>query len=348
MSNTHINARGAWDASESYITLDAVTYNDYMWLATQASTGETPADGSSYWMNIGTTWTDAGRVCMIPKGIYDSTVTYEFLDTVLYNNASYVAKQTSVGQTPALNSQYWQMLTVNSAANVFTGATASEDGTEGAVPQPLAGEQNKVLFGNGDWGDLISTIRDAFYPVGTIKMTTENVNPGTQIGGTWVAWGSGRVPVGVSSDTEFNSVEKTGGEKTHTLTGAESGIPAHSHGLNSHTHGFTTGNMSANSTHNHKVGFGVDNTGVDTNIWANTSGSWTHCVGNPDSGCTYGRNPNSISGAGFVSTTNIQHTHSGTTNAATGNTANNTATNATNAHNNLQPYITCYMWKRTA
>ena len=31
----------------------------------------------------------------------------------------------------------------------FTGATASTDGTKGIVPAPLAGDQNKVLFGDG-------------------------------------------------------------------------------------------------------------------------------------------------------------------------------------------------------
>ncbi len=37
-------------------------------------------------------------------------------------------------------------------------------------------------------------------------------------GGTWVAWGAGRVPVGVNtSDTDFNTVNKTGGSKTVTL-----------------------------------------------------------------------------------------------------------------------------------
>lgn len=40
---------------------------------------------------------------------------------------------------------------------------------------------------------------------------------GTALGGTWVAWGSGKVPVGVdTSGSSFNTVEKTGGSKTHS------------------------------------------------------------------------------------------------------------------------------------
>lgn len=35
----------------------------------------------------------------------------------------------------------------------FTGATALADGTQGLVPGPLAGDQNKFLKGDGTWGD---------------------------------------------------------------------------------------------------------------------------------------------------------------------------------------------------
>lgn len=61
------------------------------------------------------------------------------------------------------------------------------------------------------------------YYVGKIVMDTANVNPATYLGfGTWQYWGQGRVPVGVdTTDSDFNSVEKTGGEKKHTMTEAE-------------------------------------------------------------------------------------------------------------------------------
>ena len=69
-------------------------------------------------------------------------------------------------------------------------------------------------------------IFDKIYPVGSIYINaTNNTNPATLLGfGTWVAFGAGKVPVGIdSSDTDFDVAEETGGAKTHTLT--ESEIP---------------------------------------------------------------------------------------------------------------------------
>jgi len=76
-----------------------------------------------------------------------------------------------------------------------------------------------------DAGSIIATlpiIRDMLYPVGVIYMSVNATSPATLFGGTWTAWGTGRVPVGVdTADTDFNTVEKVGGEKTHLLTAAE-------------------------------------------------------------------------------------------------------------------------------
>lgn len=67
------------------------------------------------------------------------------------------------------------------------------------------------------------------YPIGCIYFSTNSTNPATSLGfGTWSAFGAGKVPVGwATGDSDFGTDEATGGEKTHTLTLAES--PAHSH-----------------------------------------------------------------------------------------------------------------------
>lgn len=121
-------------------------------------------------------------------------------------------------------------------------------------------------------------------PIGTIEINTTGVNPSTYLGGTWVAWGSGRVPVGVdASDTDFSTAEKTGGEKTHTLTIEE--MPSHAHDF------------------------------------------------------TYLRSRSEpLAGAGSRDLPNGDREETGTTDNAGGG----------QAHNIMQPYITCYMWKRTA
>ena len=69
------------------------------------------------------------------------------------------------------------------------------------------------------------------YPVGSIYTSILTTNPATLLGmGTWVAFGGGRVLTGqISTDSDFNTAEETGGSKTdsHTLTISE--IPSHNH-----------------------------------------------------------------------------------------------------------------------
>ena len=63
------------------------------------------------------------------------------------------------------------------------------------------------------------------YPVGSIYMNaTVATNPATLLGfGTWVAFGAGKVPIGIDSgDTDFDTIGETGGSK-------DSIIPTHNH-----------------------------------------------------------------------------------------------------------------------
>lgn len=60
----------------------------------------------------------------------------------------------------------------------------------------------KLLVANGstvmyrDWNKLVNSIKSAMYPVGSVYITYNNVNPGTFIGGTWVQFGQGRTLIG--------------------------------------------------------------------------------------------------------------------------------------------------------
>lgn len=165
--------------------------------------------------------------------------------------------------------------------------------------------------------DYIQSFIKTLYPVGSIYMSVNATNPSAYFGGTWVAWGAGRVPVGINTaDGNFNTVEKTGGAATVTLTTAQ--MPAH-------THTFTGSSATTSSKGAHTHNVGRDGDGA--------SGSSTYTVHSAG-----------VSGAGGTSPTNSAgaHTHTLT---AKGTNAN---TGGGGAHSNLQPYIVCYMWKRTA
>ena len=118
------------------------------------------------------------------------------------------------------------------------------------------------------------------YPVGTIIETTSEVSPAQLYGGTWEEFGQGKVLVGRdTSDSDFNTILKTGGEKQHTLSVNE--MPSHSHytGL-----AYMTSDGASNQA----------------TWWAGGEGYKTHSTG------------------------------------------------GSQAHNNLQPYIVVYRWRRIA
>ena len=53
-----------------------------------------------------------------------------------------------------------------------------------------------------------------YFPVGSIYLSVVNTNPSKWFGGTWEQIAKGRTLVGVdTSQTEFNTVKKTGGSK---------------------------------------------------------------------------------------------------------------------------------------
>ena len=103
-----------------------------------------------------------------------------------------------------------------------TYTTAAELTSALAGKQPIHSNLTAISEGN-------ATIA---WPVGSVYTSIVSTNPATLLGGgTWVSFGAGRVLVGLdATQTEFDTVEETGGAKTHTLTTAE--MPAHLHAMN--------------------------------------------------------------------------------------------------------------------
>ncbi len=212
--------------------------------------------------------------------------------------------------------------------------SASVDEATGVLTLQTRGGQTLTA---GNIGSTDVAVERA-YPVGSIFMSTIATNPAEQLGiGTWQAWGTGRVPVGVDpAQTEFADTELTGGEKTHLLTSGE--MPGHTHtGPNhdhdmSHDHGAAT--TSSAGDHEHDA-------------YGNTTGGQD--VGTYARGAITGRAKDGgalIDAAGaHTHTFDVPYWGGRTGGGGTGTTG---ASGGNGAHNNLQPYITCYMWKRTA
>ena len=79
--------------------------------------------------------------------------------------------------------------------------------------------------------DGIADLYNAIFPVGQIVIKGDNEDYSNWLGFTWERTAVGKVLVGIdSTDTDFNEIGKTGGEKKVTLTVAE--MPNHFHNVN--------------------------------------------------------------------------------------------------------------------
>ena len=117
------------------------------------------------------------------------------------------------------------------------------------IPTASAGTNTTQAASTAFVTTAANALNAAAYPIGSLFTTTvayaNSAAVVAAIGGTtWVAFGGGKVLVGLDSgDSDFNTVEETGGAKTdsHTLTTAE--LPSHTHTVNlvSGESGSTTG-----------------------------------------------------------------------------------------------------------
>lgn len=170
-----------------------------------------------------------------------------------------------------------------------------------------------VYKGDGSATNLDIISFDQIYPIGAIYMSTVSTNPATLFKiGNWEALPAGRVLLaqGTSTWGVNYSAGSTGGEDKHTLTVSESA--SHNHTGSATTSGSThTHALTMQASHGKSGNGGVPRFS-DGDIWS-------------------GYKTQNLSAAG-------EHSHAITINNSGGG----------QAHNNMQPYLSVYMWKRTS
>lgn len=169
---------------------------------------------------------------------------------------------------------------------------------------------------------------DTVYPVGSIYISVNNTSPATLFGGTWEQIKD----TFLLSAGDTYSAGATGGAATVKLTATQSGVPVHSHTYTrptvSSSGAVTNGITGGSHKHNIKIG----------QTSASGSARWTTSIA---TGYTEGTSY-------IVDSTHTHNLPNHTHTLTGGGVADNTAADASTAHNNMPPYLTVYMWKRTA
>ena len=213
----------------------------------------------------------------------------------------------------------------------------------------------------------LEELKKSMYPVGSIYISTKlstTTAVAAAIGGTWQAFGDGKV---LRSST--GTSEQTGGSSDVTLTTAN--LPSHTHtvtatGTVSSTFkgtAVTSGNNSKTPTASFAGTKGTTSSDGGHTHWfslvssAGPAGSgWLYA--SLGSGTAYettssGEHTHSFTPSGTVTLSNTTHTHSvtaaGTVSSTfAGTAATTTATGSGTKFSTIDPYITVYMYKRTA
>ena len=145
-------------------------------------------------------------------------------------------------------------------------------------------------------------------------MSTNATNPSTLFGGTWEAYAQGRVLIGAGSGTDTRKETKefaagsTGGEYNHVLTVNELATHNHTRGTMN-----ITGNCSASSWGGKTDGAFSRNSFTTSLAYNNPNNEQSEC---------------------------FKFDASQSWSGATSNTG------ANDTHNNIQPYIVCYIFRR--
>ena len=261
---------------------------------------------------------------------------------------------------------------------LFNSNEVSYDNTEtGLHADEVQGAIDEVFQHATDYTDInnrLTNIENNFlnktYPIGSIYISTTDSTASAvhdRFGGTWEAYATGRTLIGMGSNgtNNYTTIGATGGATSHTIT--TDNMPSHTHSFSG-----TTGSTGGGGSHSHSVsntstsrtsgGGGSHSHNFAANVVYASSGAGGYATGTASSfplksvtttTSTVSDHTHSYtdyyasttSGAHKLTVAQMpshNHSFSGTTGAA------GKASDAISALSTIDPYITVYMWKRTA
>jgi yadA domain protein len=262
-----------------------------------------------------------------------TTIAYKLRDKAMSIGNSILGRGTSVGVNASATGENSVALGADSVATLQNQVSVGNDTIKRIISNVADGVEANDAVTIGQLNKKLSSALDQLnrlagqlYPIGSIYMNVNNVEPSSIFGGSWERMPSGRMLV--NSGDDFN-LGQIGGEKEHRLT--EDELASHSHDVNN-INGNTTstaklvGKFSSSIRPNgditdvpYRNGFGIVSKESEYGIHAKDGG-------------------NSSPGRNYV----IDASHNHTINL----NINMLPSGKNQPHNNMPPYIVVNMWKR--
>lgn len=262
-----------------------------------------------------------------------TTIAYKLRDKAMSIGNSILGRGTSVGVNASATGENSVALGADSVATLQNQVSVGNDTIKRIISNVADGVEANDAVTIGQLNKKLSSALDQLnrlagqlYPIGSIYMNVNNVEPSTIFGGSWERMPSGRMLI--NSGDGFN-LGQIGGEKEHRLT--EDELASHSHDVNN-INGNTTstaklvGKFSSSIRPNgditdvpYRNGFGIVSKESEYGIHAKDGG-------------------NSSPGRNYV----IDASHNHTINL----NINMLPSGKNQPHNNMPPYIVVNMWKR--
>lgn len=162
---------------------------------------ENPTEGSLY----------LGKKLISGDGSSSNIISINNIGDVYIDNATLADKQILVYNETTQDWVNTSLSTIiNTAIGTFTGATSVTSGTQGLVPAPQIGDQNKFLKGNGTWATI---------PIPTFDPSNFDVNNNVVTFASFSSAPVGTIPMKTNAGIEWSSI--SAGTITREITTME-------------------------------------------------------------------------------------------------------------------------------